>query len=375
MSRILRFLRQFQPKFDALVEVVIFRDRILKNLEILRRHAKDVQIAPVLKSNAYGHGLVEIASILDNSGVPFFAVDSHHEARHLRSAGIKSAILVIGFTPTANIVRNGDKTIFFTITDFEQLRELSENLATPQIFHLKIDTGLSRQGVLTEQIDGAIELIKKNSNIILEGACSHLADSSNEDEVFMNEQIQKWNKACDKILNYFPKLKYYHLSATPGLKYLSKMKCNLARIGKAMYGWKEVLPGIEPALEMRAKITAVKKIKAGSKVGYGMTFTADRDMTVGTLPVGYFEGIDRRLSNVGSVKLGERFCSIIGRVSMNITTIDLSEIENPKAGDEVIIISSNRADQNSAENLAELCHTIPHEILVHIPAHLRRVVQ
>ena len=374
MGKILRFLRSLQPKYDALVEVVIFRDRLLKNLEILRSYAKGIAIAPVLKSNAAGHGLIEVATILDKENVPFFAVDSYHEARHMRSAGIRSKVLVIGFTPIGNIARNRDQTFFFTITGLELLQDLSQNLKAPQIFHLKIDTGLSRQGIMPDQIDQAVELIKANPNIVLEGVYSHLADSSNEDEEFMRKQITLWNECYDRLDREFPKLKYYHLSATPGLKNISQMKCNLARIGKGLYGWKEVLPGIQPVLEMRAKITGIKKIRSGTSVGYGMTFTADRDMTVGTLAAGYFEGVDRRLSNIGLVKYGKKFCKILGRVNMNITVIDLTEIESPRIGDDVVIISSDRVDENSAEKLGELCGAIPYELLVHIPAHLRRLV-
>lgn len=375
MRRILRFLRGLQHKYDTLVEVVIFRERLLQNLEILRQNAKGLEIAPVLKSNAYGHGLVEVAKILDPLGVPFFVLDSYHEALVLRNYGIKTNVLVIGYTPFENLSRNRDRSIAFTITDFEQLQFLAGNLKSPQTFHLKIDTGMSRQGIFPEDIDEAAAALRKNPNLVLEGVCSHLADSAGEDEGFNNQQITVWNNLLHKLEKEFPNLKYYHLPASGGLKNLSKIKSNVARVGKALYGLSDVFSGLEPTLEMRAKITGVKKIHAGQTIGYGMTFKADKDMVVGTLPVGYFEGVDRRLSNKGVVKYKNHFCKILGRVSMNISIIDLTHVSEPKVGDEVVVISAKRSDQNSVENIAKLCDTIALDIAVHIPAHLRRIVK
>ena len=375
MRKLLKFLRSFRHKYDTLVEVVIFRDRILKNLEIIHKSTNGLAIAPVLKSNAYGHGLVEVAEILDGQNLPFFAVDSYHEARTLRTHNIRTRVLVIGYTQYENLVRNRDETISFIITDLEQLQHLAEHLKSPQTFHFKIDTGMSRQGVLPEQLDEAISLIKTNPNINLEGVCSHLADSAHENQEFNDHQIALWNTLAEKVLQEFRNLKYYHLPASAGLKDLSKIKSNMGRIGKALYGLSDVFPGLTPALEMRARLTTVKKIRAGDTVGYGMTFKASRETVVGLLPVGYFEGVDRRLSNLGMVTYKGKYCKIIGRVSMNMTMIDLSEVEAPHTGDEVVVVSANREDQNSVENLAKLCGTIALDFVVHIPQHLRRIVQ
>ena len=373
--RLLHVLRKFRRRYDPLVEVVIYRDRLLHNLQILRDKGGQNEIAPVLKSNAYGHGLVEVAEILDNQDLPFFVVDSYHEALVLRNVGIKTPILVIGFTPFENIKRNRRKDIAFTITDFEQLPLLAKSLKSPQAFHLKIDTGLHRQGILTDDTDGASAALRQNSNITLEGVCSHLADSAGEDEEFNNNQIAAWNNVLHKLETEFPNLKYYHLSASSGLRDLSKIKSNVARVGKALYGVSDVFSGLEPVLELRAKITGIKKLRAGQTVGYGMTFKAQKDMVVGSLPLGYFEGVDRRLSNRGVVKYKNKFCGILGLVSMNITVIDLTGIPEPKIGDEVVVISGLSNDSNSAVNIAKICNTAVYEILVHIPQHLRRVVR
>jgi len=125
---------------------------------------------------------------------------------------------------------------------------------------------------------------------------------------------------------------------------------------------------------MKSIISSVKTIQAGEYVGYGITYKAERTTLIATVPAGYFEGVDRRLSNCGFFKIGDNYCPIVGRVSMNITSIDVTSAPNIKLGDQVTIISNKRDDRNSVENIAKLTQTIPYEILIHIPQHLRRIV-
>ncbi|HYV33940.1 MAG TPA: alanine racemase C-terminal domain-containing protein, partial [Candidatus Limnocylindria bacterium] len=131
---------------------------------------------------------------------------------------------------------------------------------------------------------------------------------------------------------------------------------------------------LQPALEMRSAISSVKTIQPGEKVGYGITFEAQKPMKIATVPVGYNEGMDRRLSNKGFYKVGSTFCPLVGRVSMNMSSIDVTEIPGVKLEDEVVVISSVPTDKNSVESIAQICGCITHEILVHIPKDLRRVI-
>ena len=142
-----------------------------------------------------------------------------------------------------------------------------------------------------------------------------------------------------------------------------------------MYGLIEMKGvNLKPVLEMKTIITGIKKIRKGDAVGYNNTFVAKEDMTIATIPVGYNEGVDRRLSNKGYMKVSGILCPIIGRVSMNITIIDVSKINGVKIADEVIVLSSNKQDKNSIENITKDCETISYEIAVHIPPHLKRVM-
>jgi len=375
IKKIIKYLGSFRHHHKPLVEVLVYRDNILHNLRVFRDASHNLQIAPVLKSNAYGHGLKEVAGVLDKESMPFLVVDSYFEALVLRRAGIKSEILIIGFTYPENIYQNKLKNIAFTITGVEQLREIAKNLERPATFHLKIDTGMHRQGILPGEINEAITLINRNNNINLLGICSHLADVENDDEAQTAEQIGRWNKAVDVFKANFFGIKYFHLAASAGVKFADRISANVMRLGLGLYG---IDPNgkldLKPALEMRAVVSGVKDVSAGSGIGYNFTFRAFKRMKIATVPVGYFEGVDRRLSNKGYFKIGGIFCPIIGRVSMNISTIDAGAAANIKMGDPVTVISPEPSDKNSVENIARACGTIPYEILVHIPQGLRRII-
>jgi alanine racemase len=211
----------------------------------------------------------------------------------------------------------------------------------------------------------------------LEGVCSHFADADSALSAFTEEQITRWNAAAEKFRQNFPEIKYYHLANTAGVRYAERTVANVGRLGLGLYGINpQPLAAVDlrPALEMKSVISAIKQVSAGAKIGYGITFEAVKSMRIATVPVGYNEGVDRRLSNRGYYKCRGRFCPLVGRVSMNISAIDVSDVPDVKMEDEVIIISRERTDRNSVENMARLCDCMPYEILVRIPQHLRRVV-
>jgi|SRR5579872_464687 len=368
--------KRFSP-YRTLVEVFIFKDKLLHNLNKFKKAYSNLSFAPVLKSNAYGHGLTEVAKILDNEQLAFLCVDSLYEARILRKAGIKSKILILGYTDPENISFSNLHEVSFVLTALEQLQATVQKLKSKKKFHLKIDTGMHRQGILPEQIEQAVKLIKSSKYIELEGVCSHFADSDSEDQQFTELQIKKWREVTATLKDNFKDLKYLHVANTAGVYYSNRFESNVARIGAGLYGT-DRSPfqklNLEPVLEMHSLISSVKVAKAGARVGYNLTYKAGSDITVATVPVGYFEGVDRKLSNCGFFEVGGVVCPIIGTVSMNITTIDVSKVPNVKAGDPVVLISSDPSAVNSVENIAKQIGTIGREILVHIPQHLRRTV-
>jgi alanine racemase len=377
IKKILQKIRSPKVEYQPLIEVRIFKDAILRNLNEYQKTYPNVKFAPVLKSNAYGHGLVEVASILDKKNLPFFMVDSFYEALNLRRQGIKTKILVLGYCREKQLLDNSLENVSFGIIDLEVLKNLSAKAKNKINIHLKIDTGMHRQGILLQDITDAISLIKNNSNLVLEGLCTHFADADGPNPEFTENQIKEWDKVVEIFKKSFSGIKYFHVSNTAGSYYLNKIDANVGRLGVGLYGMEDMPGGkmsLMPALEMVSIISSIKTIGAGEKVGYGITFESSQAMKIATVPVGYYEGIDRRLSGKGSFKIASLFCPIVGRVSMNMTSVDVTSLSDVRLEQEVIVISAKSSDENSVENLAKICGCLQREILVHIPQHLRRII-
>ncbi len=374
----LRTIKKNFSNYRPSVEVLISRKNLIHNLNEYKEKYPEISFAPVLKSNAYGHGLIEVGRVLEKESVSFFVLDSLFEAIALREDGIKTPILVIGYTSPENIFRSRLSNVAFTVTSLEQLREISENLKKTKVFHIKIDTGMHRQGILPREIESAMEIIKSNKFISLEGVCSHLANADDADESFTKFQINQWQKAVESFRRNFENIKFFHLSATAGTYYAEQAFCNVGRLGLGLYGINAsplAKLNLKPVLQMRSVISSIKTIPEGEYVGYNNTYKTENERKIVTVPAGYFEGVDSKLSNVGFFKVGNNLCPIVGRVSMNITSIDVTGIPEVNLGDEVIVIGNNSENKNSVENIAKMANTIPYEILIHIPQHLKRAVE
>jgi alanine racemase len=390
----LTWLSRRRFSYEPLINIEISKGALINNLNEFRKLAPHNSIAPVLKSNAYGHGLFDIAHIIENyrhvlknarssNGhglIPFFVIDSYFEAVALRSAGIKTPLLVIGYNKPETIISSRLDNVSFTISSLASLQALEET-EHPVSIHLKIDTGMHRQGIMPDEIQKAIELIAENPDIVLQGICSHLSDADNDDPSFTEGQINVWNRIVSHLKNTFSSLQYTHLSATYGHRFTPDIDANVSRLGLGIYGlvdgaaFPEKLQ-LVPVLKMKTVIATIKKIHRDDSVGYSGTFTAEKDMTIATVPVGYYEGIDRRLSNHGSVQVGPDnvICPIIGNVSMNMTSIDVSHVVGIKEGETVTVFSNNFDDANSISSLAKKCGLLPYELAVHIPGTLKRTV-
>lgn len=372
----LKSLKKSLSGHQPLIEVFIYKQNLLHNLREYRVNYPNLHFAPVLKANAYGHGLEQTLKILKVSeDIPFAVVDSHFEARVAEKHAPNLQTLVIGYARLTSIAETSFNRSAFAIVSIDQLKEISFGLRSKKRFHLKIDTGMYRQGVPMAEIKEAVRLIANNPKIIIEGLCSHLADPENEAETL--KQIANWNSVSGYLKKEFSGVKYTHLAATGGVKYSGKIDANLVRLGIGFYGidgTSQNFLDLKPALEMSSIITGIKEVLPEEKIGYGFTFKAPNRLRLATVPAGYFEGVDRRLSNVGFMKIGQEFCPLVGRVSMDISTLDISRAGSVKLGDEVIIISANPKDKNSTANIARDCETLSHEILIHIPGHLKRII-
>lgn len=332
----------------------------------------------MLKSNAYGHGLCLVAELLDREDIAFFAVDSYFEARRLREGGIRTKILVMGYVRPEYIARNGLYDTEYAITDLEQLREVSRAAERPVRLHMKLDTGMHRNGILETDLVEAIELVRANPNLIVSGICSHLADADNHDASFSQSQLGVWERCVAQLKTAFPSLQYRHISATKGARFSKNASMNTVRVGMGLFGCDTSphadLP-LSPVLSMRSFITSIREISTGESVGYNGTFVAQRASRIATVPVGYHEGIDRGLSNRGMYSVRSTLCPIAGRVSMNMSSIDVTDLPDASRGDEIVVISNTSKDPHSIQSMARTIDTSPYVLLAHIPEHLARIVE
>lgn len=373
------FVRRMRRKWrrnDPLITISISKENLLHNLTVYKKTYPAMQIAPVLKSNAYGHGLTVIAELLDREDIAFFMVDSLYEAEVLRRAGIRSKIVVMGYVRPEAIADSRLPNTDFAIVDLEQLRSLAEVARTPVRVHLKLDTGMHRQGLMPDELSEAAALVASNPHISVVGVATHLADADNPDPTHTDAQLSVWDTCMPQLDSAFPLITYRHAAATKGARTSAEHPMNVLRVGIGLYGY-DMSPGstlaLAPVLSMRSFITSLRDIPKGDSVGYNATFTTSRPSRIATVPAGYYEGIDRGLSNVGSVQINGTDCPIAGRVSMNMLSVDVTGTD-AKRGDSVTLISNSQEDPNSALRIAALAGSTPYVILARIPAHLYRQV-
>ncbi len=374
-----RLLKVFKREYQTLNVIEISKNNLLYNFKYLSSLNRKVRITPVVKSNGYGHGTKNVAKVLDELNFPFFCVDSLYEAYQLQDTFVVNKILVMGYTNPENL-KIKRLPFSFAVFDLDSAKVLNEFQPGCKI-HIFVDTGMHREGVPVKDLPHFLEELKKLPNIKMEGLMSHLASSESKTDPIFVSQIKQFKKAKEICKKLKVNPKWFHISATgaiinPATRPVIASVSNLARAGLALYGFSSSTfdPKLKPALTLKTKIAQIKEVKKGDRVGYDGTYIAKKDLTVGVLPIGYYDGIDRRLSNKGWVTINNISCKILGRVSMNINSIDLSKVPNPQIGQEVIVFSNSPSDPNSIQNVAKTCKTIPYDILISLAASTKRIL-
>ncbi len=350
--------------------IEISRENILHNYKYLLLKS-GLPIAPVVKANAYGHGLIEVVRVLEKLNPPFICLDSFYEAYKLYKAGIKIPILIMGYVDPNDLKK--DKLPFsYAVWDINDLKIIRKYQPRAN-FHIFIDTGMHREGVRMEDLESFLVEVKKEK-VQIEGIMSHFGVAGDKKYKPTGEQIDNFSRSELLFKKYGFDPKYKHINATSGNLHLGKIG-NLGRSGIGIYGFdpEGKDKNLKPVLKLWSSIFKIKNLKKGEKVGYGFTYEAERDMKVGILPIGYSNGLSRSLSNIGCVKVGQKFCRIIGRVNMGMTCVDLTNVKAGE-GDRVLVYSDNSKDKNSISEVAKLSDTISYEVLTRIPDSIVRNV-
>jgi alanine racemase len=366
--------------------VLISREQIARNYRnVCSVVGPAVTVAAVVKADAYGHGAVEISRILTNEGVDWLAVSSVDEGVNLRSAGLHTPRILVmgGFLPyESEALTEFDLTP--TVHALEQIDDLDRWAAKsdkPLRYHLKLDSGMGRLGTRAASAEIAAA-IAAAPHAQFEGLMTHFASAADYSTSQTADQLAYFHGVARELEDAGIRPVRLHTSSTNAIGYgRTEGWHNLVRAGHALYGYVSPARGdappqlldVRPALTWKAKILAVKDLPEGALVGYGGTFRTPRPMRIGILGAGYADGIFHRLSNRGKVIAGGKLTSILGTISMDLTTIDLSHTTKLRAGDEVTLLGEEGEARLDAQQIARVAGTISYNILCSISARVRRV--
>jgi len=376
-------------KYQHRTWLEISKTALLKNLIVFRKIVgRKVKIAAVVKANAYGHGLEETARIIQNK-VDCFAVDSLTEALKLRDLGISKLILVMGYTKENVIKEAVENEISLVVYDKYSLAKIvSLNYPKKARVHLKIETGLNRQGVKISELLTLLKIIKKKEkSILLEGIYTHFANIEDTvDPSFAYTQLANFKKVLKVVKKSGIKPKYFHCAASAAALLYRDTHFNMVRAGISLYGlWpsketkisvslKGAKLSLTSALSWKSTVATVKKVSSGESVGYGRTWVAPRDSSIAVIPVGYSDGYDRKLSNNSRVLINGKYAPVVGRVAMNMIMADVTDIKNIKRENTVTLLGNEGGKDITADELAERIGTINYEIVARINPLIPRVV-
>ena len=349
-----------------------------------------VKVAPAVKSNGYGHGLLQAAHAFVRGGASVLCVHTLGEAQALREGEIQTPIYLFGPLLPSQI----DEAIHLELDLVVYSRDLIDTLydlaqvkpdAVSRVgLHLKIETGNHRQGVSLAEAIELTQLIKERPPLRLVGVTSHFANiEDTRDHRFAEDQFKRLNEVATEVERYWGNPLARHIANSAATLLWPERTRHLARVGIASYGlWPSVQvreecahllqPSLRPALSWRARIAQVKHVREGSPIGYGCTYITTRPTQIAVLPVGYFEGYDRRLSNRGHVLIHGQCAPIRGRICMNMCMVDVTEIEGVRRGDLATLLGKDGEAEVSADLIASWCESISYEVISRIAAHIPR---
>lgn len=371
------FLRRTWAEIDT--------NALVHNLNIFKTKLSGKKLMAVVKANAYGHYAEKICPILDQNGTDWFAVSNIEEAIDLRNIGIKKPILILGYTPIEDVNKLAENDISQCIYSLEYAQKLSlaaTSLGVKIKGHIKLDTGMSRLGFNCKadnllELDDALKAAKL-PNIICEGVFTHFAVSDRnekQEDGFTDKQYNLFLKAINHFKSEGFENALFHCCNSAATLIDNDKHLDMVRLGISLYGLSpssdfNLQDDLIPVMTLKSVVTFVKEISVGDTVSYGRTFKCEKPMKIATISVGYADGYPRLLSNKGFVYINGQKSDIIGRVCMDQICVDVTNIENVKMGDEVVLFGKDL----KADVLADLCDTINYEIVCGVSPRVHRII-
>lgn len=348
--------------------------------QMVAGHHRHMELITVIKADAYGHGMIEVARVLDECGAKFFGVSNVQEGILLREAGFKQRILLFETTLPELAPAIVDFELTPTICTFElalAIHDYARSLNKHCDVHLKVDTAMGRLGLPLKGAIDFLQRLKPLDHLVLEGVYTHFP-SADSDEKLTLRQIKAFMDFLNDCQVLGIEFEYVHAANSIAFVSYKNVFLNLARPGLMLYGLypnKVARANIElkPALSVVSKVIFLKRLERGQGVSYGQAFVAERDMTVAVLPIGYNDGYCRAFSNRAYVLIDGKRCPVLGRVTMDQTMVDASRVISPRLGMPAVILGESREAAISADDLANWASTINYEILCNLGNRLPRV--
>lgn len=360
------------------------------NYNVIRNKvADDTKVCCVIKADGYGHGAVELSQIYEKLGADFFAVSNIDEGIEIRKSGSKLPIVILGYTPVSEAENLAEYDISQAVFSLEYAKELSEKCVEEDCIckmHIKVDSGMSRIGFMCQKFprdEYSIEEICETCclpNLEVEGLFTHfcVSDEDAEGREFTNKQYENFIHVRDSLKKRGVDISVVHCSNSGAIEDYPETCCDMVRAGIILYG---LAPSskladrldLVPAMTLKTVVAFVKEVQKGATISYGRTFTADRKMKIATVPIGYADGFIRQNAKDGYMMVNGKKAKIVGRICMDQTMLDVTDIEDVKTGDEVVVFGTGENGEPTADSLAENTGTINYETVCLVGKRVPRI--
>ena len=362
-------------------------DNAAKNFRTIKKKVGKVKLCCVIKADGYGHGAVTLAMLYEKLGADYFAVSNIDEAEELRLSGIKKPILILGYTPVSDAQRLSQLSITQTVFSAEYAESLARECESKEIklkIHIGLDTGMSRIGYMVQEFprdNNSIEEIKRaclKPCFDAQGIFTHfcVSDCEEQGRDFTEKQFFNFTHTINSLKENNIEFDLVHCSNSGAIEDYPDTYSSMVRAGIILYG---LAPSPElkdrlsliPCMTLKTTVAHIKTLKKGASISYGRTYTAERDMKVATVPIGYADGFIRAYSKNGYMIVGGKRADILGRICMDQTMIDVTDID-VKVGDEVIVFGDGSSGERTADDLAVCADTINYEVVCNISKRVPR---
>jgi len=359
--------------------------------EFRRRLGPGVALGAVVKSNAYGHGLLEVAPLVKEAGADWLCVNSLEEAVRLREADHEGKVLIMGHVARSGleeVVLRDLRTMVYSQETLGALDELASGHRRRVFLHLKVETGTNRQGIVEAELPAFLERIRASEWLTLEGLATHFANiEDTTDHSFAESQIAAFHRMEKLVGEGAESTPIRHTACSAAAILFTRTHMDLARIGISLYGlWPsretyvsclergETKLDLRPVMTWKSRVIQLKDVDEGGYVGYGCSYRTTRATRIAVLPVGYHEGYDRSLSGAAHVLVRGKRAPVLGRICMNMCMVDVTDIPGAGVEDEVVLLGTQEDERVTAEQLAAWCGTISYEIVSRIHPSLPRLL-